>query len=83
MWVASPIFTEVTLRYNPSQRQSRRDERPFRMTRGKIESAKRLLGDRMPPCEVANPLGGSLPMLDREVPVSSLHAPSGADAWES
>ena len=41
------------------------------MTRGKIESAKRLLGDGMPPREGANPLGVSLSMLYREVPLQA------------
>ncbi len=79
MWVASPIFIEVTLRSDPSQRRGRRVGRPRRMTRGKIASAKRLLGGGMPPREVANHLGVSLPMLYRKVPASSRHAHSGGD----
>ncbi|MDH3604759.1 MAG: recombinase family protein [Candidatus Tectomicrobia bacterium] len=42
-----------------------------RMTPGKIESAKQLLGGGMPPREVANNLGVSIPTLYRWVPASS------------
>ena len=42
-----------------------------RMTPGKIESAKQLLGGGMPPREVAKNLGVSIPTLYRWVPASS------------
>jgi hypothetical protein len=79
MWVASPMFIEVTLLSDPSQRRGRRVRRPRRMTRGTIASATRRLGDGMPPREVANHLGVALPMLYREVPAASRHTHSGGD----
>jgi DNA invertase Pin-like site-specific DNA recombinase len=50
--------------------------RKRRMTPGKIESAKRLLGDGMPPREVAKNLGVSIPTLYRWVPASSREVPA-------
>jgi DNA invertase Pin-like site-specific DNA recombinase len=44
--------------------------RKRRMTPSKIESAKQLLGGGMPPREVANNLGVSIPTLYRWVPAS-------------
>jgi transposase len=47
------------------------------MTPSKIASAKQLLGGGMPPREVANNLGVSIPTLYRWVPASSREVPAG------
>ncbi|EKE09696.1 MAG: recombinase [uncultured bacterium] len=46
--------------------------RKRRMTPSKIDSAKQLLANGMPPKEVANNLGVSIPTLYRWIPASSL-----------
>src|SRR5438876_10822464 len=54
-----------------ARKRGRMVGRKRRMTPGKIESAKQLLGGGMPPREVANNLGVSIPTLYRWVPASS------------
>jgi len=54
-----------------ARRRGRIVGRKRRMTPGKIESAKQLLGGGMPPREVAKNLGVSVPTLYRWVPASS------------
>jgi DNA invertase Pin-like site-specific DNA recombinase len=54
-----------------ARKRGRMAGRKRRMTPGKIESAKQLLGGGMPPREVANNLGVSIPTLYRWVPASS------------
>jgi len=54
-----------------ARKRGRMVGRKRRMTPGTIESAKQLLGGGMPPREVANNLGVSIPTLYRWVPASS------------
>jgi DNA invertase Pin-like site-specific DNA recombinase len=54
-----------------ARKRGRMVGRKRRMTPGKIASAKQLLGGGMPPREVANNLGVSIPTLYRWVPASS------------
>ena len=56
---------------NAARKRGRMVGRKRRMTPGTIESAKQLLGGGMPPREVANNLGVSIPTLYRWVPASS------------
>jgi DNA invertase Pin-like site-specific DNA recombinase len=54
-----------------ARKRGRMVGRKRRMTPSKIESAKQLLGNGMPPREVAKNLGISIPTLYRWVPTSS------------
>lgn len=54
-----------------ARRLGRRGGRKRRMTDSKIESAKKLLGNGVPPREVAKNLGVSVPTLYRWVPAST------------
>ena len=54
-----------------ARKQGRMVGRKRRMTPSKIASAQQLLGGGMPPREVANNLGISIPTLYRWVPTSS------------
>ena len=54
-----------------ARKRGRMAGRKRRMTPGKTESAKQLLGGGMPPREVAKNLGVSIPTLYRWVPASS------------
>jgi DNA invertase Pin-like site-specific DNA recombinase len=54
-----------------ARKRGRMVGRKRRMTPSKIESAKQLLGNGMPPREVAKNLGVSIPTLYRWVPTSS------------
>jgi DNA invertase Pin-like site-specific DNA recombinase len=54
-----------------ARRRGRMVGRKRRMTPSKIALAKQLLGGGMPPREVANTLGVSIPTLYRWVPASS------------
>ena len=54
-----------------ARRRGRVGGRKRRMTPGKVESARRLLGGGMPPRDVARNLGVSVPTLYRWVPASS------------
>ena len=54
-----------------ARRRGRVGGRKRRMTPGKVESARKLLGGGMPPRDVARNLGVSVPTLDRWVPASS------------
>ena len=54
-----------------ARRRGRVGGRRRRMTPGKVESARKLLGGGMPPRDVARNLGVSVPTLYRWVPASS------------
>ena len=54
-----------------ARKRGRMVGRKRRMTPSKIESAQQLLGNGMPPREVAKNLGVSIPTLYRWVPTSS------------
>ncbi len=55
---------------NTARQQGRIGGRKRRMTVSKVESAKRLLANGIPPKEVANNLGVSIPTLYRWVPAT-------------
>ena len=55
-----------------ARRRGRVGGRRRRMTPGKVESARKLLKSGMPPRDVAQSLGVSIPTLYRWVPASSL-----------
>jgi DNA invertase Pin-like site-specific DNA recombinase len=57
---------------NAARLQGRVGGRKRRMTVSKVESAKRLLANGIPPREVANNLGVSVPTLYRWVPATTL-----------
>jgi DNA invertase Pin-like site-specific DNA recombinase len=54
-----------------ARQMERRGGRRRQITDSKIESAKKLLGNGMPPRDVAKNLGVSVPTLYRWVPASS------------
>ncbi len=56
---------------NAARLQGRVGGRKRRMTVSKVESAKRLLANGIPPREVANNLGVSVPTLYRWVPATT------------
>jgi DNA invertase Pin-like site-specific DNA recombinase len=53
-----------------ARRRGRVGGRKRRVTPGKVESAREILTDRMPPRDVAQSLGVSVPTLDRWVPAA-------------
>ena len=63
-----------------ARRRGRMVGRKRRMTPGKIESAKQLLGGGVSPREVAKNLGVSIPTLYRWVPASSREVSAGGIA---
>lgn len=54
-----------------ARRKGRVGGRKRRMTEGKLESARQLLGSGIPPGEVAQNLGVSVPTLYRWLPASA------------
>ena len=56
-----------------ARRLGRKGGRKRQMTDSKIESAKKLLADGIPPRDVAQNLGVSIPTLYRWVPASAQH----------
>ncbi|WP_459208454.1 helix-turn-helix domain-containing protein [Francisella adeliensis] len=53
--------------------KGRKGGRPRKMTKRKIESAKKLLIDGVSPKDVAEDLGISVPTLYRWIPASEIH----------
>lgn len=54
-----------------ARQQGRQGGRPPKMTRSKIESAKKLLASGIPPKDVARNLSVSIPTLYRWLPASA------------
>ena len=66
------IAERTTAGLQAARRQGRIGGRKRKMTDSKIESARKLLTDGVPPRDVAENLGVSIPTLYRWVPASTL-----------
>jgi DNA invertase Pin-like site-specific DNA recombinase len=65
------IIERTRMGIEAARRLGRKGGRKRQMTTSKIESAKKLLADGMPPRDVAKDLGVSIPTLYRWVPASA------------